>query len=80
MCRSIKGTAAGKRLRIMDSHKCDEKWIDSELGFLSEIMPFKSPASVADQVIPEPVLPSSSDIDETQVAFSAFSTRTSFIE
>jgi hypothetical protein len=71
MCRSIKGTAGLKRTCIIEEHTCEEKKI---VGFVSGTMQSKSPVRVADPVIPESVLPSSSDSDETQVAFSSCST------
>jgi hypothetical protein len=61
-------------MRIIAENKCNEKKIDSKVGVLSGTKPCKSPVREADQVIHEPVLPSSSDNDEIQVALSTFST------
>jgi hypothetical protein len=63
-CKSIKGTAGRKRMRIIAYNKCNEKKIDSKVGFLSGTKPCKNPVRKADPAIPKPVLPSSSDNDE----------------
>ncbi len=70
-CRSIKGTAGRRRMCIIEERKCDDKKIDSKGLVL--VGNHAVQVREADPVIPEPVLPSSSDNDETQVVFNIFS-------
>jgi hypothetical protein len=60
---------------IIAKNKCNEKKIDSKVGYLSGTKQCNSPVRETKQVISEPVLPSSSDNlnDEIQVALRVFS-------
>jgi hypothetical protein len=68
-CKTIKGTAGWKRMRIIAENKCNEKKIDSKVGYFMGTKPCESYAREPEPVIPEPVLPSSlnNDDDEIQV-------------
>jgi hypothetical protein len=57
-CRSIKGSAGRKRLRLIAERQCDEKVIDSKVMYLQGSR--QSPASPPEISIPSPVLPTSS--------------------
>ncbi len=76
-CKSIKGTAGRRRLRLIEQHKCDEKSIDSKVTFLqgSATPPLPTrgwdPGPADELRIPSPLLPSStsseSGDDEFQI-------------
>ena len=68
--RAIRGTAGRKRRRLIEQRACDEKTIDSKVNHLIDAEP-QEPAPAPKLVVPEAVLPSSSDDDfqeDTHVA------------
>ena len=76
-CKSIKGTAGRRKLRLIEERQCDEKSIDSKATFLkgsaSPLIPTcrLDPGPAAELCIPSPLLPSStsseSDDDDFQI-------------
>jgi hypothetical protein len=76
-CKSIKGTAGRRRLRLIEERQCDEKCIDSKVTFLNGSAPPLIPTRGLDPVpaaelrIPSPLQPSStsseSDDDDFQL-------------
>jgi len=63
-CKSIKGTAGRKRMRILEERKCDEKRIDSKVTYLTGT---SAPRDSTALILPEPAFPSSSSEDDFQV-------------
>lgn len=73
-CKSIKGTAGRKRMRIIEERKCDDKRIDSKVTYLTgtrahSVVPAPDRATL---IVPEPVLPSESSDDDFQVTVCTF--------
>ncbi len=76
-CKSIKGTAGRRRLRLIEERQCDEKSKDSKVSFLKGSAPLplpirgQDPGSAAELRIPSQVLPSTtsseSDNDDFQI-------------
>ncbi len=64
-CKSIKGTAGRKRMRIIAENKCNEKKLDSKVGFLSGTNLCKSPVKDLEAVpVIQPL-----DVTYRQLAF-----------
>jgi hypothetical protein len=73
-CKSIRGTAGKKRLRIMEERKCDEKKIDSKIKYMKGTTPVAAAPEAAGKSWrqPSPVMPSDTDdSDEPEVAVSS---------
>jgi hypothetical protein len=65
-CKSLRGTAGCRRIRLIEQRKCDEKSIDSKVTFLQGSTPTslptcgRDPGSAEELRIPSPILPSTS--------------------
>ena len=59
-CKSIKGTAGRKRMRILEERKCNEKKIDSKVKYLAGT----AATGPAKLTVPEAILPSESSNDD----------------
>ena len=60
--RAIRGPAGHKRRRLIEQRACDEKTIDPKVNHLIDAEP-QEPAPAPKLVVPEAMVPSSSDDD-----------------
>ena len=68
-CRALKGTAGSKRMKLIEAAKCDEKRIDSKVGYMTGTKPYQPPAKEPARtlVVPEAATLSASDSSDFQV-------------